>query len=413
MTFQATREGIGIALEALRSNKVRAALTILGVVIGVATVVAMAAMITGIRSSITGELEAIGPENFVVERWDQTEVSFVNDGTRRAPWEGKPAITLAEAEQIRSLPSIGSVTVSVDTRADLRYEGQSVAGVMVLGRSADWTNYSRGDFTAGRNYLPTDENRSNAVAVLNEDLANSVFGPIDPIGKSIRLGGERFEVIGVYRQAPNMFSGVMRNWLVIPHTAAFKRLKANSVWTSLLVVPTAGAGQDRAMDDVTSALRISRGIRPVDENNFALIRQEAFLDMFNRLTSTFFLVMLVLSSIGLMVGGGGVVAIMMISVSERTREIGVRKALGATRREILWQFLVEAMTVTTIGGAIGLVLGGGGALLLGSLTPIPAVVPLWSVAAALGMSALCGIGFGLYPANKAARLDPVEALRYE
>ncbi|MBA4160422.1 MAG: ABC transporter permease, partial [Gemmatimonadetes bacterium] len=134
MTFQATREGIGIALEALRSNKVRAALTILGVVIGVATVVAMAAMITGIRSSITGELEAIGPENFVVERWDQTEVSFVNDGTRRAPWEGKPAITLAEAEQIRSLPSIGSVTVSVDTRADLRYEGQSVAGVMVLGR---------------------------------------------------------------------------------------------------------------------------------------------------------------------------------------------------------------------------------------------------------------------------------------
>jgi putative ABC transport system permease protein len=167
------------------------------------------------------------------------------------------------------------------------------------------------------------------------------------------------------------------------------------------------------MDDVTATLRTARGLRPADENNFALIRQEAFLDLFNRLTGVIFLVMLVLSSIGLMVGGVGVVAIMMISVSERTREIGVRKALGATRREILWQFLVEAVTVTVIGAIIGLLLGGGGALLLGAATPIPATIPLWSVVAALVVSAFCGIGFGMYPANKAARLDPVEALRYE
>lgn len=137
------------------------------------------------------------------------------------------------------------------------------------------------------------------------------------------------------------------------------------------------------------------------------------MQMFNRLTGAFFLVMLVLSSIGLMVGGVGVVAIMMISVTERTREIGVRKALGATRREILWQFLVESMTVTLVGGAIGVLFGGGGAMLLGALTPIPAAVPLWSVVAALAVSAVAGIGFGLYPANRAASLDPVEALRYE
>jgi putative ABC transport system permease protein len=200
---------------------------------------------------------------------------------------------------------------------------------------------------------------------------------------------------------------------VIPHTTAFKRLGANPDFTSLLVVPAVGVAQEEAMDDVTAALRVARGLRPAEENNFALIRQEAFLDLFNRITGVFFLVMLVLSSIGLMVGGVGVVAIMMISVSERTREIGVRKALGATRREILWQFLVEAMTVTVIGAVIGLVLGGGGAMLVGALTPIPASVPLWSIAAALAVSALCGIGFGLYPANKVARLDPVEALRYE
>jgi putative ABC transport system permease protein len=143
------------------------------------------------------------------------------------------------------------------------------------------------------------------------------------------------------------------------------------------------------------------------------MRQEALADMFNQIAGAFFLVMLILSSIGLMVGGVGVVAIMMISVTERTREIGVRKALGATRREILWQFLVESMTVTVIGGIIGIAVGGGGALLLGALTPIPAAVPLWSIAAGLGVSAITGIGFGLYPANRAARLDPVEALRYE
>lgn len=413
MTLQSTREGIGIAWEALRSNKVRAALTILGIVIGVATVIAMAALITGLRSSITGQLEAMGPKNFVIERFDQTQVQFVNDGSRRPPWEGKPPITLAEAELIRSLPSIQSVAVAVSTNADVRAGAQHVSGVMVLGRSADWTSYDRGTFVAGRNYLPQDEQRNAAVAVLSEALATSLFGPVEPVGKAIRIGGEQFTVVGVYKQTENIFSGVMRNWVIAPHTTVLRRLKADPDWTSLLVVPSASATQAEAMDDVTAALRSSRGLRPAEENNFAVIRQEAFLDLFNRLTGVFFLVMLVLSSIGLMVGGVGVVAIMMISVTERTREIGVRKALGATRREILWQFLVEAMTVTVIGGALGLALGAGGALLLGSVTPVPASVPLWMVALALSVLTLAGILFGLYPANRAARLDPVEALRYE
>jgi putative ABC transport system permease protein len=412
MRLQATREGIGIAWDALRSNKVRATLTILGVVIGVATVMAMAAIITGIRSSVTDQLEALGPRNFIVERWDQTQIQFINDGSRR-PWEGKPAITLDEAELIRSLPSIQTVTVSVNANADLRYGAQTVPGIMVLGRTADWVGYASGDFVAGRNYLPTDERRASTVVVLGDKLAESLFGPVDPIGRRIRLGGEQFEVIGVFRQTANIFSNSMPNWAIVPHTTAFRRLGANPDFTNLLVVPTTAVTQDEAMDDVAAALRTARGLRPADDNNFALIRQEAFMELFNRLTGVIFLVMLVLSSIGLMVGGVGVVAIMMISVSERTREIGVRKALGATRRAILWQFLVEAVTVTVIGGVIGMLLGGGGALLLGAVTPIPASVPLWSVVAALGVSALCGIGFGMYPANRAARLDPVEALRYE
>jgi putative ABC transport system permease protein len=167
------------------------------------------------------------------------------------------------------------------------------------------------------------------------------------------------------------------------------------------------------MDEVTATLRSMRGLKPGQENTFALVTQDKLLETWHQVTGVFFLVMLVLSSIGLMVGGVGVVAIMMISVTERTREIGVRKALGATRRAILWQFLVEASTLTLVGGAVGMLAGGGLAFLLSRVTPIPAHVPLWSVVAALAASAFTGVGFGLYPASRAARLDPIEALRYE
>jgi putative ABC transport system permease protein len=412
MNLVAAREGVQIALDALRSNKVRAALTILGIVIGVATVVAMAAVIGGVRNSITGQLESMGPKNFTVERFDQTQIT-IQDGSQRPPWEGKPPITMDEAEMLRTLPSVQSVAAAVGTGADVKAGARTVEGVQILGRSASWPNYTEGDFIAGRNFLPIEEERASMVIVLNDGLAEALFPGIDPVGRTMRVGGEQFTVVGVYEQAPNLFSGVMQRWAIVPPTSAIKRLSVDEDWMSLLVVTAPTATQERAMDDVTVALRTSRGLRPADENNFTLIRQEAFLDLFNRITGVFFLVMLVLSSIGLMVGGVGVVAIMMISVTERTREIGVRKALGATRREILWQFLVESVTVTVIGGLIGLAIGGAGAMLLANLTPIPAEVPLWSIAAAIGVSAITGIGFGVYPANKAARLDPVEALRHE
>ncbi|MDQ3310188.1 MAG: ABC transporter permease [Gemmatimonadota bacterium] len=412
MNWVAAREGVTIALDALWSNKVRAALTILGIVIGVATVMAMAAVITGIRSGVMEDVAAAGPRNFVVSRIDQSQIRFDQDFW--AMMRRRPRITLEEAALASSVPSVQSVTAAVDGSSELKWGSQTFSGIQVLGRGWQWPNYTQGDFVAGRNYLPAEEMRSAPVVVISHDMAESVFEGADvAIGKTVRLGGHPFLIVGVYRLKPNLFSAMARNLALTPHTTALKLLGVQQNGMQLLVVPVDNVGQEQVMDDVTASLRVARGLRPGEENNFAVVRSEAFAELFDRLTGVFFLVMLVLSSIGLMVGGVGVVAIMMISVTERTREIGVRKALGATRREILWQFLVESMTVTVIGGALGLLLGGAGALLLSMVSPIPASIPLWSVFAALVVFAVSGIGFGLYPANKAARLDPVEALRYE
>ena len=411
MNLTSAKGGVLIALEQLRSNKVRASLTILGIVIGVATVMTMAAAISGFRGSVMESLEAIGPKNFIVDRFDQTQVRLVDDGP--PPWEGKPSITFAEAEMLRGLPSIRSVATSAGTGGTVKYGSRSVPSVQLQGYSAQWPDYTQGDFIEGRNFLPVDEARTTSVAVLSDKLAEALFPAGSAVGKEVRLRGQPFRVVGVFRQKENVFSGANNNWVIIPTTSAIKRLRADPEWMSLLVVPAAHASQQQAMDDVTARLRVSRGLRPGEENNFALIRQEAFGELFDRITGVFFIVMIVLAGIGLIVGGVGVVGIMMISVTERTREIGVRKALGATPREILWQFLVESMTVTLIGGIIGLAIAMSVAALINAATPVPAAIPLWAVGASLLAAAISGMGFGLYPAFKAARLDPVEALRYE
>jgi putative ABC transport system permease protein len=249
--------------------------------------------------------------------------------------------------------------------------------------------------------------------LLSEPLAETMFGTLDPVGRTLRISGKPFQVIGVFRMTENVFSSFNRNLAIMPYTSAIKHLGAWDGMLMVFTVPAASATQDQAIDQVITLLRTMRGLRPADENNFAVVRQEEFLNTFNRVSSIFFIVMIALSSVALMVGGVGVVAIMMIAVTERTREIGIRKAIGATRREILWQFLFEAVTITCIGAVLGMILGAAGAFTVAAVTPIPASVPLTAVAAALAMAAIAGVAFGMWPAWKAARMDPVEALRYE
>ena len=413
MNLTSTREGIGIAIDALRSNKVRAFLTTLGIVIGVATVMTMAAAITGFQRMVMEGLDAIGPNNFIASRFDPLALAFVDNGSGKPPWEGKPALTFADAEMIEDLPSVRTVTTSIDAQAEVRVGSRAVGGVQVMGRTSDWVDYAKGDFVQGNNFLTTDDARAGHAVVLAPDLAEQLFPGSSAVGRLVRIQGREFRVTGVYKMKDNIFAQAQANWVVVPTTTAIKDLQARPEWMDFLVVPEAGFTQERAMDDVTAALRSKRGLRPADENNFALIKQEAFKATFDRVTFAIRMVLLVLSSIGLLVGGVGVVGIMIISVTERTREIGVRKALGATRREILWQFLVESVTVTLIGSLIGLALAGGIAMLISAITPVRATIPLWAVFASILGAGGAGILFGLYPAGKAARLDPVEALRHE
>ncbi|PYO16155.1 MAG: hypothetical protein DMD31_04430 [Gemmatimonadetes bacterium] len=406
-------EGVGIALDSLRSNKGRAALTILGVAIGVMVVMVIAAMISGINKSVSNIFESIAPRTFLVWRFFQAGVNVSDGSDESSPWRRNPPISEIEADRIAQLPSVRYVTRRDESAATVEFADLRLESVNVAGLSAQWVEVNGGDVYPGRTFTRLEDLANSPVAVINRKLEDQLFRGRDPIGQSIHVAGAPFTVIGVYTPPPSLFSGSTPPFVGIPHGAFAKHVPYFKGWMRLAVAPAPDYSQQQAMDEVVATLRSLRGMKPGQENSFSIVTQDKLLDSWNQVTGMFFLVMLVLSSIGLMVGGVGVVAIMMISVTERTREIGVRKALGATRRAILWQFLVEASTLTLVGGAAGMLVGGGVAFAISRFTPIPANVPLWSIVVALGASALTGVGFGLYPASRAARLDPVEALRYE
>lgn len=408
MRLESLGEGARLAIDQLRANKFRSALTILGIVVGVATVMAMSALIQGIRSSITSEMEAVGPKNFMVSRYNFNTVQI--SGGRA---QTNPKITVPEARRIAALPGIRQAMAGLDMNGEFVNGRQRIASVPIAGRENGWMQYSNATVISGHDMLPQHVRSGAPVVMLSTHLAETLYGPLDPVGRTVRVNGRPFEVVGVVKMTENVFSALQRNIAIMPYTTLLKHLGANDGNLIVFVAPNAATSQDEAMDQVTTLLRTARGLRPGEDNNFVIVRQEEFLNTFNRITGIFFLVMLVLSSVGLMVGGVGVIAIMMIAVTERTREIGIRKAIGATRREILWQFLFEAVTVTCIGAIIGMIAGSGLAWLVSVFTPIPAAVPLSAILAALAMAAIAGVAFGMWPAWRAARMDPVEALRYE
>lgn len=413
MEFTRVFEGIGIALDSLRANKVRAALTILGVAIGVMVVIAMASAITGINRSVAAQIETLGPKTFFVFRFFQAGLNVSDGSDEMSPWRRNPWLSVAEAEMLQKVPGIRSVSWQEGSGGPVGAGSNNLTGVNILGLSPDWILTQGGTIVAGRNFTQLEYAAGARVTVINDRLAQDLFPGLDPIGRRLKAYGEPFEVIGLYSEPKSLFGDSDSPYIGIPHSTFTKVADYWKGWMQFAVIPEPELSVAEAQDRVTAALRSFRGLKPAQENNFSVVTQDKLLDSFNSITSGFFVVMLALSSVGLMVGGVGVVAIMMISVTERTREIGVRKALGATRREIMFQFLIEAATLTLVGGLAGMALGGLIALAIQKFTPIPAAVPLWSVVVAVLASTVTGIAFGLYPASKASRLDPVEALRYE
>ena len=406
-------ENFGIAIDALRISKLRSGLTILGVVIGVATVMTMASIVQGIQAQITNAIVVAGPTTFYVMKVFNT--SLVNPD-RLPKWiRIRPDLEWEEAERIKLLPQVFYAGIWAQIQARLEFNGERTRPTIVTGADEYFTEIQGGELSSGRWFTKSELRSGSPVAVIQEDKAMRLFGRLDPLGKTILIGGRPVEVIGLYVPPQNIFAppGV-DNGAIMPFRYvyfAYNVDKTNALF--ICVKPKKGVSVAEAQEAVTVTLREMRRLRPADKNTFDLLTQDQILDIFNSITSTFFIVMLVLASVALLVGGIGVMAIMMVSVTARTREIGVRKALGATRRDIMLQFLIEAATLTGIGGIIGILVGlaaGKGVTMLLSIQADP---PLGLTAIAVVVSVGIGVVFGVIPAQRAARLDPVDALRHE
>ncbi len=406
-------EGVVLALDTMRGNKLRSALTVLGVVIGVTTVMVMASLVEGIRSSIFATIQNSSPQTFFVVRFFSS--TPVNPDNLPAEVRIRPVVGEADAEALRRVSTIRHAGLWVQLPQRMTYLGERSQGLMIYGADNAYLDVQGGTLLRGRWFARSELVGGGQVLVIETEVARHLFGNLDPMGRVVRVGGRPFTIIGIFQKPDNVFQPPgLQDGGVVPFRAAIQHFdydETNSLFIAVLAAR--GASVAVAQDAAVSALRRSRGLKPSAPNTFDVLTQDQILETIDNLTSAFFLVMIALSSVALLVGGIGVMAIMMVSVTDRTREIGVRKALGATRSEILFQFLIEAATLTAVGGLIGIAMGMLGGELLKAVLGLTSGPPLWSAVVASAASITIGLVFGLIPANRAARMDPVEALRYE
>jgi putative ABC transport system permease protein len=404
-------EAIRIALQSLWANKLRSVLTLLGVVIGVAAVIAVVTFVSGINGYVAEKVFNLGADVFIVSKITPvvTSIDQLIEGQKRKD------LTMEDYEAVREAchhcTLLGASTFNPS--GHVRYEEQSSADTWIRGMTPEMASILDLDVTAGRMLTGSDvENHAN-VAVIGMDIVDNLMAGRDPVGKEIRLDGQLYQVIGVGKRLGKTLGQSRDNYLAIPITAYFKQFGSHTSIRMSGKANGVGARLDAAMDEARVALRSRRHDLPGQPDSFACETNESFLSIWSNLSSTFFYAMIGIAAISLIVGGIVIMNIMLVSVTERTREIGIRKAMGARRSDVLLQFLIESATLALLGGILGVVVGVVFAKTVTWAIGMPSAIQLWAPAAGLLVATSTGLFFGVYPARRAALLDPIAALRHE
>jgi putative ABC transport system permease protein len=414
MRLQIFREVFRMAVDSLRAHKLRSFLTILGIVIGVMTVIGMVSIIQGLNKSFLSELQAAGSDMIHVQKFEAVQMGRMSEEERT-----RKDLTFEDAKAIEAgAPLVKAVAVSIYVslfdQVEIKYRNAKSDSAMVIGMNEKWPIVMSLYLPRlGRFVTESEVARSARVCVLGSELADVLFPMTNPLGKEIRVGPEAFTVVGVLGKRGQMFGQSRDNFVGLPITTLMKYFRYEKDGLEIITIPRRSEMLGETIEQIRGVLRQRRHVPFGKPDDFAVMTQDTLVDLYNQLTGAAYLVMIVISSIGLLVGGIGVMNIMLVSVKERTREIGIRKAIGARSGDILKQFLIEAVFLTGSGGVLGVLVGFGIALVVRTATPLPAAVSWWSVFLGLSVSAAIGLFFGIFPARKAALMDPIEALRYE
>ncbi len=402
-------EAAAIALNAIWTNKLRSFLTVLGNIVAVTSIIAVVSLVQGMNAYVSDAIISdVGADNFTIQRVGVTRTEEEEERAR-----GNPRITMDDARAVRRYSdNISAVAAQAGAGARIIYKSVVLDTVSIQGVSREYINFSRYNAKQGRLINPVEIDRDRPLTVLGWQTADRLFGPVDPIDKTVKIGNLHFRVVGVSEKKGSMFGRSQDEFAIIP-LGVFQKMFGARPGLEIIVKPRTPEVLRAAMDDATVALRIERRLRAAKSDNFGMFTSDTILGIYEQATRGIFAVLIGVVALSLVVGGIVIMNIMLMVVSERTREIGLRKALGARRRDIVWQILTESVTLSTFGGLVGTLLGFGLALLISKLSPLPASVEVWSIAMGLGITAIVGLFFGMYPAMRAASLDPIEALRRE
>jgi putative ABC transport system permease protein len=404
-------DAVTIALNAIWANKLRSLLTVLGNIVAVTSIVTVVSLIQGMNAYVSDAIVSdVGADSFTIQRRPPIRTEEQDEKTR-----SNPLITLAEARAIKrtGADTITAVMAQAGTSAAVSYKTEEISNAQIQGVTSAYIDF--GTFNAnqsGRMPSPTEVELSQPVALIGYDVADKLFGQVSPLDKTIKIAGLPFRVVGVSEKKGSVFGNSQDNFCVIP-LGAYEKLFGARQSLTLTVKPKTPEVLEQAKEDAVLALRVSRHLKPKQDDNFGLFTSDTLLDFYHQATNGIFAVLVGVVALSLVVGGIVIMNIMLMVVTERTREIGLRKALGAKRRDIMTQVLTESVTLSTLGGIVGISLGFAAAQIVSRLTPLPARLEPWSVILGIGITAGVGLFFGAYPAARAARLDPIEALRRE